>query len=112
MGPSLASRAGAAQELLTYLLLNRERPVARELLSETLWPDQQADTRKTLRQVLWQVQSALARVGMSALVTDDGFVGLPPDADIDPAGPPSRPDGTYFPPGFIPRTPTSNEGIR
>ena len=72
-----------AQELLTYLVLNRQRPIAREVLAETLWPDQPVDTRKALRQVLWQVQSALTAAGTLTLVADNGFVALHPDAEVE-----------------------------
>ena len=64
------STAGAAQELLTYLVLNRERVFARDALAETLWAEDCGDTRKTLRQVLWQVQSALAAARRHASAHD------------------------------------------
>ena len=54
------------QELLSYLLLFRNRPHSREILSETLWGNQPSlQTRKCLRQTLWRIQSAL-RMGMSS----------------------------------------------
>ena len=72
-----------AQELLTYLVLNRERVFARDALAETLWAEDCGDTRKTLRQVLWQVQSALsAAVDTPVVNTDNGFIGLHPDACV------------------------------
>jgi DNA-binding SARP family transcriptional activator len=72
-----------AQELLTYLVLNRERVFAREALAETLWAEGCGDTRKTLRQVLWQVQSAVAAaVDTPVLKTDNGFIGLHPDTCV------------------------------
>jgi len=72
-----------AQELLTYVVLNRERVFARETLAETLWAEGCEDTRKTLRQVLWQVQSALAAaLDTPVLTTEGGFVGLRPDACV------------------------------
>jgi DNA-binding SARP family transcriptional activator len=72
-----------AQELLTYIVLNRERVLARDALAETLCGDGCGDTRKTLRQVLWQLQSALAAVlDAPVLSTDNGFIGLHPDARV------------------------------
>lgn len=72
-----------AQELLTYIVLNRERVFARDALAETLWGEGCADTRKTLRQVLWQLQSALAgALDTPVLTTESGFVGLHPDACV------------------------------
>jgi DNA-binding SARP family transcriptional activator len=72
-----------AQELLTYLVLNRDRMFARGALAETLWAECYADTRKTLRHVLWQVQSALAAaVKTPVLTTDSDFIGLHPDAGV------------------------------
>lgn len=50
-----------AQELLAYLLINRERSHAREALASVLWEGEDAcSPRKSLRQTLWQLQSALA----------------------------------------------------
>lgn len=53
-----------AQELLTFLLLQRNRAYTREFLAEMLW-DQRApaQSRKYLRQTLWHVQNALAGHG-------------------------------------------------
>jgi DNA-binding SARP family transcriptional activator len=73
-----------AQELLTYIVLNRERVFPRDSLAETLWAEGCTDTRKTLRQVLWQVQSALATaVETPVLKTDSGFIGLHPEACVE-----------------------------
>jgi DNA-binding SARP family transcriptional activator len=48
------------QELLSYLLLNRDRPLQREVLATVLWPDLPGvQAKKNLRQTLWQLQSTL-----------------------------------------------------
>src|SRR5262249_10253849 len=57
---------GKAQELLCYLLLNRDRPHARQTLAGLLWGDcLAAQSQKYLRQALWQLQSALDPPGAS-----------------------------------------------
>jgi DNA-binding SARP family transcriptional activator len=71
------------QELLGFLVINRDRTVTREALSETLWPESHGDSRRTLRQALWQVHSAFSAMALlSVLTTDNGYVGLHPDADV------------------------------
>ncbi|HWS53512.1 MAG TPA: BTAD domain-containing putative transcriptional regulator [Pyrinomonadaceae bacterium] len=48
------------QELLSYLLLRRNRPHAREALAGLLWGDVPTEkSKKYLRQALWHVQAAL-----------------------------------------------------
>jgi DNA-binding SARP family transcriptional activator len=48
-----------ARELLSYLLLHRDRPVTRASLAELLWSEQDAaHGLKHLRQALWQLQTA------------------------------------------------------
>lgn len=65
--PVAGLEARKAQELLAYLLLQRNRVHARETLAELLWGQRApAQSRKNLRQVLWQVQSALAVNGSAA----------------------------------------------
>lgn len=65
-----------AQELLSYLLLHRDRAYPREALASLLWEDADAtQARKYLRQALWQIQTTLqAFVGADAqeLLTLDG----------------------------------------
>lgn len=52
--------AKRTQELISYLLLQPDRPHARESLANTLWDDQStAQSKKHLRQSLWQLQSTL-----------------------------------------------------
>ena len=52
------------QELLCYLLLNRDRPYHREALAGLLWGDNTtAQSKKYLRQALWQLQLAFGSGG-------------------------------------------------
>lgn len=49
------------QELFAYLLLHRDRPMARERLAGMLWEETStAQSRANLRRTLWQLQSVLA----------------------------------------------------
>ncbi|MEI7556643.1 BTAD domain-containing putative transcriptional regulator [Candidatus Chlorohelix sp.] len=55
------------QELLSYLLLNRDRPLQREALATLLWPDLPGvPAKKNLRQTLWQLQNVLTASDESA----------------------------------------------
>lgn len=48
------------QELLTYLLINRNRPHSREILAGLLWGEVPTEkSKKYLRQALWHLQAAL-----------------------------------------------------
>lgn len=48
------------QELLTYLLINRDRPHSREILAGLLWGEVPTEkSKKYLRQALWHLQAAL-----------------------------------------------------
>lgn len=48
------------QEMLSYLLLHRQRPHAREKLAALLWLDSSAvQSKRYLRQTLWQLQTDL-----------------------------------------------------
>ncbi|HEX8128000.1 MAG TPA: bacterial transcriptional activator domain-containing protein [Pyrinomonadaceae bacterium] len=59
------------QELLSYLLVHRERPHARESLASLLWGETATDkSKKYLRQTLWHLQSALE--GHSAGANEEG----------------------------------------
>lgn len=54
-----ALQARKVQELMSYLLLNRKRPVNREKLADLLWPDVDGQrSRKYLRQTLWHLRKA------------------------------------------------------
>src|SRR5262245_37221860 len=59
-GQEVSGLEGAkVQELLSYLLLHRDRPHPRETLAGTLWGERPTElSRKGLRQALWQLQSA------------------------------------------------------
>jgi DNA-binding SARP family transcriptional activator len=49
-----------AQELFTYLLLHRDRPMSREAVAALLWHDTlNAQPKKNLRQALWQLQAVV-----------------------------------------------------
>ncbi len=47
------------QELFTYLLLHRKRPVSRESVAALLWRDGLSQPKKNLRQALWQLQAVV-----------------------------------------------------
>ena len=69
------------QELLSYLLIHRNRPRPREALASLLWGDMPTEkARKHLRQALWQVQTALKSRNAAAvdqiLVVEDHWVQL------------------------------------
>lgn len=79
--------ARKVQELLGYLLLNRERPHTREALADVLWGDSSGEqARKYLRQALWQLQASLKSIEslQSSIVisTDAEWVGISPGADV------------------------------
>lgn len=58
--PLPALNARRLQELLSYLLLYRDRPHSRESLADLLWGDRStAQSKKCLRQALWEMQNAL-----------------------------------------------------
>jgi DNA-binding SARP family transcriptional activator len=73
-----------AQELLSFLLLRRDRAFKREALAGMLWGDCPAETsRKHLRQALWQVQVALGTACDQRITTvDEDWVGLNPGLEI------------------------------
>jgi DNA-binding SARP family transcriptional activator len=54
-----AFRARKTIELLSFLLLYRDRPHHREVLAGTLWPESDTEqSKKYLRQSLWQLRAA------------------------------------------------------
>ncbi|HEX3143121.1 MAG TPA: BTAD domain-containing putative transcriptional regulator [Pyrinomonadaceae bacterium] len=58
--PVRGLEAGKEQELLSYLLVGRDRCHPREALATLLWGDTSTDkSKKYLRQALWHVQTAL-----------------------------------------------------
>jgi DNA-binding SARP family transcriptional activator len=58
--PIKGLEAGKEQELLSYLLINRERAHPRETLASLLWGETSTDrSKKYLRQALWHLQTSL-----------------------------------------------------
>lgn len=69
------------QELLSYLLIHRNRPRPRDLLASLLWGDTSTDkSKKYLRQALWHLQTALRShnraEGDQLLLVEDNWVQL------------------------------------
>ena len=57
-----------AEELLGFLLLNRDQPHSRERLADLLWGETSQDqVNSYLRKALWQLQSTLENLGMSEM---------------------------------------------
>jgi DNA-binding SARP family transcriptional activator len=80
-------QARKVQELLTYLLLERNKPVQREKLADKLWPSVDAShSKKYLRQALWQLQKAGEALdpppSRRLLVVDQEWIGVNPNANI------------------------------
>lgn len=75
------------QELLSYLLIHRNRPRPREALAALLWGDMPTEkSRKHLRQALWHVQTALKSRNAAAvdqiLIVEDHWVQLNTGTEI------------------------------
>ncbi|HSE23064.1 MAG TPA: BTAD domain-containing putative transcriptional regulator [Pyrinomonadaceae bacterium] len=75
------------QELLSYLLVHRNRPRPREALAALLWGDMSTEkSRKHLRQALWHIQTALKSHDATAvdqiLVVEDHWVQLNTSTEI------------------------------
>jgi DNA-binding SARP family transcriptional activator len=74
------------QELLSYLLLFRDRYHGREKLITLLWSDRStAQSRRYLRQTLWQLHSALAISGhptTNFLLVEDDWLQISPTIDL------------------------------
>jgi DNA-binding SARP family transcriptional activator len=72
--------ANKEQELLSYLLVRRDRFHPRETLATVLWGDTSTErSKKYLRQALWHVQSALEAgdsLGLPLLVVEHDWVQL------------------------------------
>lgn len=72
-----------ARELLAYLLINRNRRIARDVVADALWPSGCGEARKKLRHVLWQVHSTLdAAADVPVIVADSDCVGIHPTAPL------------------------------
>jgi DNA-binding SARP family transcriptional activator len=83
--PGLQARK--VQELLSYLLLSKNRPVQRERLAEELWPDVDGQrSKKYLRQALWQLQrttEAMVNLPERRLLTvEQDWISTSPHADV------------------------------
>jgi DNA-binding SARP family transcriptional activator len=78
--------AGKSQELLCYLLVNRDRPHPRETLAGLLWGDASTErSKKYLRQALWHLQGVLDAGGESTrtvLRADHDWVQLDERAEV------------------------------
>ena len=62
--PRIPSRPG--RSLFAYLVLNRDREIARDQLTGLFWPDMpDSQARRRLSQALWQVQTLLSEAGLS-----------------------------------------------
>lgn len=75
------------QELLSYLLIYRDRPHPREALAELLWGDAPGmQAKKYLRQALWQLQAALKSEAQldheRLLLVDSDWVAVNTSADF------------------------------
>jgi DNA-binding SARP family transcriptional activator len=75
------------QELLSYLLIHRNRPRPREALAALLWGDTPTDkSRKYLRQTLWHLQTALkscdATLGDQIFLVEDNWVQLNTGSEV------------------------------
>lgn len=76
------------QELLSYLLIYRNRPHPREMLAALLWGDSSTEkSKKYLRQALWHLQNVLetkleGAAGGSVLVVENEWVQLNAEADL------------------------------
>lgn len=73
-----------AQELLSYILLYRDRPHHREMLAGKLWGEcSTQQTQKWLRQALWQIHTALnAITNRPLLICNQDTIQLNPDVHI------------------------------
>lgn len=76
-----------AQELLSFLLLGRDRPHPREALAALLWGDiTTSHSKRYLRKTLWQLQSALdshtARLNLPTLLVEPDWIRVNPEAHL------------------------------
>jgi DNA-binding SARP family transcriptional activator len=78
--------ASKDQELLSYLLIHRERPHSRETLASLLWGDTSTEkSKKYLRQALWHLHAALNSNngnGTDVLLVDHDWLGLNPCSNL------------------------------
>jgi len=75
-----------AEELLGFLLLNRDQPHSRERLADLLWGETSQDQANNyLRKALWQLQSALDHFGLSGqglLLVDGEWLQINPHFEL------------------------------
>jgi DNA-binding SARP family transcriptional activator len=78
--------ASKDQELLSYLLIHRDRPHSREALATLLWGDTSTEkSKKYLRQALWHLHSALNSdhaKDADVLLVDHDWLSLNPRSDL------------------------------
>jgi DNA-binding SARP family transcriptional activator len=83
--PASGFDAFKEQELLSYLLLHRNRPHAREALAGLIWGDVPTEkSKKYLRQALWHIQAALdaGPQGVAVLAVEHDWVQLNARAEL------------------------------
>lgn len=75
-----------AEELLGFILLNREKPHSREKLADLLWGEiSQDQANNYLRKALWQLQSVLDHCGLSKkslLLVDEEWLQVNPHFEL------------------------------
>jgi len=78
--------ASKDQELLSYLLIHRDRPHSREALASLLWADTSTEkSKKYLRQALWHLHAALNSDngnGTHFLLVDHDWLSLNPCSSL------------------------------
>ena len=76
--------AGKDQELLSYLLIHRDRPHSREALATLLWGETSTEkSKKYLRQSLWHLHTALnSDQEKEILMVDHDWLSLNPGTDL------------------------------
>jgi DNA-binding SARP family transcriptional activator len=85
--PATGFDAHKEQELLSYLLLHRNRPHSREALAGLIWGDVSTEkSKKYLRQALWHIQAALdsgpQSRGVAVLAVEHDWVQLNARAEL------------------------------
>ena len=78
--------ASKDQELLSYLLIHRDRPHSREALASLLWGDTSTEkSKKYLRQALWHLHAALnsdSENSSDVLMVDHDWLSLNPCSNL------------------------------
>jgi DNA-binding SARP family transcriptional activator len=76
--------ASKDQELLSYLLIHRDRPHSREALASLLWGDTSTEkSKKYLRQALWRLHAALnSDTSNDVLMVDQAWLSLNPCSNL------------------------------